>query len=285
AKVAGIPLKIVDVSPSAQIPFVDEALSKSKTVSYSTIPVYMAYKAMVDDNVGVSVNALGLDELFAGYTIHRRFYSRGRIRFVPRIGRLMPMRPYRWASLRWGRKISFLFANSVPYYAFKFVKGSNVDFMDLYKKNIESNDLWTVIHKWILWAMISNYANLVSRPAVANGIEVVFPYMEKDLMTLTLNYSPRSKYNKGPIRSLMRTHYNFPEELASRGETWDKIGWGGTIDPYLADKEYMSAILPSHDSADDWFTERGLKEYNEMRSTGSVRAFHMALFLKTLELI
>jgi asparagine synthetase B (glutamine-hydrolysing) len=279
------PLKVIDVSPKAQIPFIDEALSKSLTVSYTEIAVYMAFKAMAEDGVDVAVNALGLDELFAGYTVHRRFYNRSRLQFIPSNRRLMNYLPYRFISLKLGTDKAFFFSHNIPNYGTQYVSDSNVDFNEIYREKIESGDLWTNIHKWTLFAMINNFACSIIRPAEANGLDVLFPYMDHELMTKCLSYNSQAKMNKAPIRRMMRETFGFPNEITSRGEQWDKIGWGGTIAPYLTSKEYMSSIMPQHSNPEDWFTKAGLKEYRTFPDKPSVRALHMAMFLKTLELV
>ena len=75
------------------------------------------------------------------------------------------------------------------------------------------------------------------------------------------------------------------EELAKKGEEWDKIGWGGTIAPYVTSKDYLDAITPTQSNEEDWFTNTGLKEYQTFPEKPTVRAIHMALFLKTFELL
>jgi asparagine synthetase B (glutamine-hydrolysing) len=284
ADFAGVELRVVDVSPKAQIPYIEEALSGARTISYSTVPVHMAFRMMVRDGVGIAVNALGLDELFTGYTVHKRFYSRSVFRFVPAIPRLIAWKPYRYASLTWGVDKAFFMAHNLPDYAFRQVIGSKIDFSRIYHE-VQGKDLWTTIHNWILWAMISNFANATSRCAKANGLEVLYPYMDHELMKRSLLYSPRAKLNKAPIRHIMRHVFRFPESIASRGERWDKIGWGGTAAPYFASKEYMESITPTRDASRDWFTARALSEYRSLKTRPTVRALHMALFLKTLELV
>ncbi|MFW9975135.1 MAG: asparagine synthase-related protein [Candidatus Thorarchaeota archaeon] len=285
ATLANVPLKVIDVSPEAQIPHIDEALSAMKTVSYSTVPTYMAFKRMVADGADVTINALGLDELFAGYTIHRRMYQRSRIHFIPKIGSLLGWKYYRGAVLKWGADSVWLYAATMPTYASQFVLESDVDFQDIYDNHVLGKDIWTSIHNYILWAMISNYATYISRAADANGVECLYPWMDHELMDYTLNYGPHEKYNKKPIRFLMREYYKFPDELAARGENWDKLGWGGTALPYFDSKKYMEHIMPSTDVSSDWFTQTGLKEYKNLGSKPSIRGLHMAIFLKTLELI
>lgn len=285
AKFADVPLKVIDVSPDAQVPYVEDGLSKSKVIAYSTIPVYMVHNAMKEDNITVAVNALGLDELFAGYIIHRRYYNRGRLHFVPNIGSLTSTKLYRGASIKWGGDKAFILADCVPTYSKRFVKDTSASLSALYDEKIKSGNLWLDIQRWILFAMIGNYANLIARPALANGVSILFPYMNHALMALTHTYGPNVKRNKAPIRTLMRDFYGFPEEIAKRGEEWDKIGWGGTIAPYVTSKDYLDAITPTQSNEEDWFTNTGLKEYQTFPEKPTVRAIHMALFLKTFELL
>lgn len=285
AKFAKVPLKVIDVSPQAQIPHIEDALSKLKTVSYSTIPSYMAFQKMIDDGVEITINALGLDELFAGYTIHRRYYSRSRIHFVPQITSLLGWKYYRGAILKWGGDTAWMFAATMPTLAKKLVNDSSVDFIHLFEKYVKGKDVWTSIHNYILWAMISTYATYISRAANVNGVECLYPWMDHELMNHTHNYGPNEKRNKAPIRVLMREYYNFPEELASRGENWDKIGWGGTVLPYFSDKMFMEKIIPSTDNSSDWFSSSGIKDFKNLGSKPSIRGLHMAIFLKTLEIV
>jgi hypothetical protein len=104
-------------------------------------------------------------------------------------------------------------------------------------------------------------------------------------MKQCLEYNPIVKANKAPVRYIMRNVFHFPEDIASRGERWDKIGWGGSADPYFADKDYMAAVQPRKDTSHEWFTPRGLSEYKRLNTKPTVRALLMALFLRTLELI
>lgn len=285
ADFAGVPLKVVDVSPEAQIPILEEALVKSKMVSYSAIPVYMVHRVMSQDGITRAVNALGLDELFAGYTIHKRYYSRGNMHFLPHIPRLNSKKLYRGASMKWGVNKAFMLASGAPFHSTQFIKGSSIDISNIYEEKIKTGNLWLEIHRWILWAMTSNYANLISLPALANGVSVLFPYMDHDLIQKAYEYGPNAKRNKAPIRILMRDIYNFPQELSNRGADWDKIGWGGAINPYLTSKKYLQSIAPQEADPKEWFTNTGIKEYQTFPKKPSVRALHMALFLKTLELV
>lgn len=281
---AGVPLKVIDTSPEAQIPFIDEALRKSKSISYSAIPVFMSFNEMMKDGVHIAVNALGLDELFAGYTIHRKYYTRSSLHFVPYVQGAQQFRYYRAASKRWGRDKAWFLTNAFPSHHLQYVKGSQIDFTNVYEKRLKANNLWNSIHNLILDAMVSHFANLISRGAQANGLEVIYPYMENDLMDYCLGLSPALKYNKAPIRQLMRKMYGFHETLAHRGEQWDKIGWGGTALPYFQSEKFMKAILPENESAETWFTELGCGYYNSLETNPTVIGLHMAIFLKTLEL-
>ncbi|MHA2149251.1 MAG: asparagine synthase-related protein [Candidatus Thorarchaeota archaeon] len=286
AEFAHTPLEIVDVSPNKQLPFMDDALSKTKTISFSTIPLYMVFKKMADDGIEVVVNALGLDELFGGYTFHRRYYERSRIRFLPRMSLLSKGRLGPAVARRYGRDKAWFMAHTSPLNSTPMVRESKVDFDKFYEEKFKANTLWNSMHNYLLNSMVYYTGNLIGRPAIANGLKIVFPYMHKALMRQCLDYHPFAKINKAPIRSLMRQTYNFPEELASRGEKWgDKIGWGGTVIPYVQSSSYMDAIKPDMSTAQEWFTKAGLRQLSEIGTNSKASAISMALFLKTLELI
>ena len=285
AEFAGVDLKVIDVSPSAQIPHLDEALRRVRTISYSAPPVYMVFKAMADDEMEIGVNALGLDELLAGYGVHNAYYERGRAQFLPYSNTFMNSRFGREALRRFGNDKAWFLAHAVPRSATKYVSDSTIDFSRIFDEDVKGEFLWTKMHNWSLDAMTNNYGDLIARGAKAAGLDVVFPYMDAQLMKLCLAYPPLAKKNKAPARHLMRLRYSFPEELASRGEKWDKIGWGGTGIPYFQDNEYMRYITTNLDEGRDWFTPVALKELSELQSTPNVRALHMAMFLKTIELL
>ena len=285
SKFTDTPLKVVDVSPSKQISHLDDALRDTKTVSYSSTPVYMVFKKMAEDDIEVAVNALGLDELFSGYTFHRKYYERSRFHILPASSRLGKFKYGPAAARRYGNDKAWFLAHVVPQYATPFVENSDVDFKALYEEKIKGNTLWNSMHNYLLTAMIYNFGNLIARPAKANGLKIVFPYMHKDLMRKCLDYNPISKINKEPIRTLMRQYYGFPEELANRGENWDKVGWGGTGIPYYENPSYMEKIKPNQSVAREWFTKEGLRILRKFDTKPDVRTLKMALFLKILELV
>ncbi|MFW9794928.1 MAG: asparagine synthase C-terminal domain-containing protein, partial [Candidatus Thorarchaeota archaeon] len=285
AEFIGVPLKIVDTSSETQIPFIDDALSKSLTISYSTIPVYMVFNQMVNDGIEVSVSALGLDELFAGYYIHKRYFEKGSLSFLPYSRRLFQSRYYRGAVRRWGTSKAWLLSMVVNNLIPDFVIGNDLDIPRLYDSNLAANNLWNSIHNFLFDAMISNFANMTSRAAWANELDVIYPYIHNELIEYCLNQSPQSRFNKAPIRQMMRTKFGFPNEIASRGEQWDKLGWGATPQPYFSNKKYMDAIATELSHSKDWFTEKARKLLLDIQDNPTTNGLHMALFLKTLELV
>ncbi|MFW9767176.1 MAG: asparagine synthase C-terminal domain-containing protein [Candidatus Thorarchaeota archaeon] len=285
AKFVGQPLKIIDTSSDAQIPFIDDALSKSLTISYSTIPVYMAFNEMVNDDIEIAVSALGLDELFAGYYIHKRYFEKGSFGFVPYSSRLLRGRYYRAAARRWGTTKTWLLSMIVNSPWSEFVLENDLDIKDCYDKHLAANNLWNSIHNYLFDAMICNFANMTSRAAWANGLDVIYPYIHNELIEFCLSQSPISRINKAPIRHMMRSELNFPEEIASRGEKWDKMGWGATPQPYFSNKSYMDAISTDPSLSKDWFTEESRALLLNINENPTTNGLNMALFMKTLELI
>lgn len=282
ADFVGVPLRVIDASPKAQAPLVEDAIIANKLVDHNATSVYMAFRAMAEDSVDVAVNGLGLDELFAGYTIHRRYYERSRMRYLPSSEPLMRSKYYREASRRWGSDKAWLLADIAPRHSVRYVKDSGVDFSEIYEK-VKRSHLWQTIHYWTLDAMIYGFANNISVMAEPHGLSVIYPYMDHELMRRCLSYGPMAKKNKAPIRELMREHYGFPPVIPSRGEKWDKYGWGARPPDYFVSMEYMNAIMPTRNQEADWFTPEGVKELREIKEKPSVRAVHMAIFLKILE--
>lgn len=286
AKLSNTRLKVIDVSPSKQLHFMDDALSKTKTICFSTTPVYMVFNEMAKDGMDIAVNALGLDELFGGYSFHRSYYQRSRMHLLPRMSVLTKGRIGPAMARRYGTDKAWFMAHTSPLVGEALVQDSNVDFEVLYEEKIKAKTLWTTMHNYLLNSMVYFVGNLIGRPAKANGLDIVFPYLYKPLMRKCLDYNPEAKINKAPIRKLMREEFAFPEELASKGENWgEKIGWGGTIIPYIQDKNYMDAIKPDQTIAGDWFTDAGLRNLSMLETRPKSNALNMALFLKTLELV
>jgi asparagine synthetase B (glutamine-hydrolysing) len=282
ADFVGVPLRAVAASASAQAPFVEETVIKHKLIDQNATCAYMAFKTMAEDSVDIAVNGLGLDELFAGYTIHRRYYERSAFHYLPFSEFLQSSKYYREACRRWGSDKAWLLSDIAPRLSTTYVKESNVDFNQIFS-SIQKKYLWNTIHNWILHAMINSFANNISVMARLNGLDVIYPYMEHNLMKLCLSYSPSARWNKAPIRKIMRETYGFPSEIPARGEKWDKLGWGSMPVTYFDSKEYMSIIKPNLETAKDWFTPDGVKELKDISQARSVRSLHMALFLKILE--
>ncbi|MHA2424851.1 MAG: asparagine synthase-related protein [Candidatus Thorarchaeota archaeon] len=285
AEFAGAPIKIVDVCTSKQIQFIDDALSKTKTISYSTVPVYMTFQEMANDGVDIAVNALGLDELFAGYTFHRKYFERSKLRVLPGIKTIAKMKYGPALARRYGTDKTWFLSHIAPLHSTPFVRDCELDIGRLYEEKIKATSMWNSIHNFLLDAMLHNFGNLIRRSGKASGLNVIYPFMHKEFMRKCLDLNPVVKVNKAPIRALMRETFGFPEVLAARGENLDKIGWGGTGDPYFQNKEYMDAIRPDKTLAKEWFTDRGMASINEFDSNPNVRKLKMALFLKTLELV
>jgi asparagine synthetase B (glutamine-hydrolysing) len=278
AKHIGVPMKIIHCEPLAQIPIILEALRKVKTPSYSVGTVYKAMKAIELDGFDVVVNALGLDELMAGYTSHRRFFQR---RWLPTI---LPFRKtssstYRKLSIMLGNTKAFVLNLMLLYPSLNLVKDSSVDPNELYGM-MKENNTWNTLQRMTLNAMIDHFATLMWRGAEACNVEIIFPYINKDLMSYCLNLHPSVKINKAPIRHLMRTVYKMPEINCANGEQWNKIGWGGVYEPYFDCENFLKAIdVPDFKDFHEYFN----KDYDLVAGRNRV-SLQVSLFLKILEL-
>ncbi|NWF96888.1 MAG: asparagine synthase [Candidatus Thorarchaeota archaeon] len=282
ADFAGVELRVVDTSAESQLSVHDEALQACHTISYSVVPVFMALKRMVEDGVDVAVNALGLDELFAAYNVHRLYYRRRSPHIIPYSRRLLRLQKYRGAVLRWGTDRSWMLSTMAPKAWMTYVLDSDQTVSEVYDRHIRRDDLWNSLHLYLLEKMVSTFANMMSRAGKAAGIEVLYPYLDRRLIEFCMSLSPAAKYNKAPLRTLMRTKYGFSEAIASSGENWDKRGWGGTPVPYFRSKLYMEKVRPDMNLARDWFTEDALRLL-DLSNKPTTDGLHMALFLKMIE--
>ncbi|MFW9964727.1 MAG: hypothetical protein ACFFCX_14260, partial [Candidatus Sifarchaeia archaeon] len=211
----------------------------------------------------------------------RRYYQRSAFHYLPFSQFLLRSKYFREACRRWGTDKAWFLSDISPRLSTTYVKDTNFDFNEIFNK-IKQKHLWNTIHNWILHAMINSFANNISVMAKPLGLDVIYPYMEHDLMRLSLSYGPSVKWNKAPIRKLMRETYGFPSEIPARGEKWDKLGWGALPVDYFDSKDFMHAIEPNMNLASEWFTSDGIKELKNMKETRSVRSLHMALFLKII---
>ena len=236
----GVPLTTINCEPLAQIPIIREALKETKTPSYSVGTVYKTMKKIKADRIGVIVNALGLDELFAGYTVHRRFFQR---RWLPKF---LPFRKtsnklYRKLSIAAGDHKAFILNRMFYDPALNLVPFSDID-TNLLFHSVKENNVWNSIQRMTLNAMIDHYATLIWRCAKAIRIEILFPYIHRDLMEYGLSLHPSEKMNKAPIRWLMQHYYKMSEMNYAKGQRWDKIGWGGVYKPYFECDKFINAI-------------------------------------------
>jgi asparagine synthetase B (glutamine-hydrolysing) len=273
-----VKLRVIDVHSSKQISYIDESLRMMKTVSYGAPSVYMIFDAMRKDGINVAFNALGLDELMAGYTIHKRYFNRGRLNFWPFMR--TENRPLKYLMYKYGNAKSFMLSNTLADPAISFVQDTSLEASEFYKF-MKAQTLWDTIQYWTYVAMEGNFASLIKRGAWAHGIKVVFPYMDYPLMRYCHNIVPEEKLNKAPVRWLMRNEYNIPERIVRKGENWDKIGWGGTPLPYFSDGMYMAAISTNEDAIHEWFTKEAIDKYYG----GNRQTLQMLLFTKLLEVL
>lgn len=299
AAFCGVDLKIVDVSPKTQVPFIEDALRKTKTVDYSIIAAYMAFNQMKEDGIDVAFNALGLDEYLSGYPIHRRLYDRMGSRlpkFVPPIN--STRREIRWVMRKVGNDKAFFYFNTLinPYMRLARADGPEGGPMaDDFYSDVKQNNLWNTVQLHLAKGMFHNHATNIRRAAMSVGVEIDFPYMNYDLAHYCFGIPPLQKYNKEPLRRVMEKVLMLPSSLSERGwnwhagADWDKFAWGGTIEPYLGSPEFMQAIRPERSELTyrhRWFTRDAIVKFWTYGHKKPSRVYiQMLLFLKLLELM
>lgn len=204
---------------------------------------YLMFEEMKKQGVDVAWSGLGLDELFGGYTIHKRYYNQSSLKFLPAI---LPF------SSKWRRALTHLFGTedarfkdwTMPFRNSKFVVDSSLNYNDIYSQY--DNTMWMNIFDWNMDALIYNYVEQTRQIASYFGIQVMFPYLYQPLVSFGLSLSSEDAYNKKIIRKLMRK-LEIPERICQRGEAWDKFGWGDPLHFLWANNEYRDAVITAMD--------------------------------------
>lgn len=280
AKFVDVPLKVVDSSVEAQLPYMEDALRNTASINYSTTLFYAAFDVIAKDCIDVSVTGDGVDSFFGGHRFHKVYYMRTRLKLVPYIQQFLRFEPYIMASKILGTEYAW-FVSMISREPNDLVIDSKFDFSQMYEKVI-SNSLWDLIQNWGA-ANVSYDSFVAARCAHANNTEVDFPFMKQSFLDLAGTFSQRNNYNKRIIRMYM-ADLGFPRVVWETGIKWDKKGWGGSAIPYFVPK-HLDAVRPKKPDPEYWFTPAGLKIYQNMARNKSSIGYLMTLFLKILELL
>lgn len=280
AKFVGVPLRVIDSSVKAQLPYLIEALKNTASISYSTTMFYTAFDVIAREEVDVSVTADGVDSFFGGHRFHKVYYMRTPLKIVPFIQRFLKYEPYILASKMLGTEFAW-FVSMVSREPNELVNDSKFEFSQLYEK-VKSNSLWDLIQNWGA-ANVSYDSFIAARCAHANNTEVDFPFMKQSFLDLAGTFSHKSNYNKRIIRMYM-ADLGFPPVIWETGLRWDKKGWGGSSIPYFV-SEHLEVVRPKRPDPEYWFTKEGLEIYRNMERNRSATGYLMTLFLKIIELL
>lgn len=282
AEFADTEVKVVDGSPQALLPYVEEYLTKVKTPSYSGPVTFALYNQMGQDEVEVVLSGNGIDSFYGGDMLHKAFYERRRS-FIPMIQNLLRIKKYRIALRFWGLDAPWLLMRICETGIGDFVIDSDFNLMDSLYRRIEKPTLWNTIQVWSVDNALKD-AVLFARCASAHNIESRFPFLIQNLVDISQKYSQYAHDNKKIVRTMMR-NMGFPESIYNYGADWNRRGLGGVAYPYFENDEYMDAITPSIDTSGNWFTEQALEIYDKRMSNQNPKAIHMAMFLKIHEMI
>jgi len=267
----GLPFHVIPALAEDQVRIFKE--SSSVFLPAPSLPhVYLMFKEMKKRGIEVAWSGLGLDELFAGYTIHKRYYNRSSLSFLP---------AYFPFSSKWRRALTHLFGTddarfkdwTMPFRNTKLVNDSTLNYNDIYSHYQDT--LWTNIIDWNMDALIYNYIEHTRQIAAYFGIEVMFPYLYYPLISYGQVLSPEDAYNKKYIRRLMRK-LKIPERICSRGENWDKMGWGDPINNLWAVDDYREVVTNSIERYDSGILNRKWYE----KSIKKPKAWEKRIFIQ-----
>jgi asparagine synthetase B (glutamine-hydrolysing) len=275
-----LPLRVIDSSTKAQLPYIEDALRSTLSINYSATMFYMAFKACNEDGIDVAMTADGIDSFFGGHRFHKLYYLRSRYKIVPFIQKLLRYEPYIVASKLFGVDKAW-FVSMISREPRNLVEDSGFEFSQLFEK-VKGETLWDLIQNWGA-ANVSYDSFVAARASWPNEVEIEFPFMRQELLDLAGTFSKRDNANKNIIRKYMKD-LGFPNSIVEVGINWDKKGWGGASLPYF-DPKYLSRIMPRKTDPAYWLTHRGLEIWDKMRYTKASAGILMALFMKIMELV
>ncbi len=280
AKYVDVPLRVIDSSIKAQLPYVETALKNTASLNYSATLFYIAFDAIAKDGIDVSLTGDGVDSFFGGHRFHKVYYMRTPLKIVPFIQRFLKFEPYIIASKMLGTELAW-FVSMISREPNELVNNSKFEFSQLYER-VKSDSLWDLIQNWGA-ANVSYDAFVAARCAHANNTKVDFPFMKQSFLDLAGTFSQKNNDNKRIIRMYM-ADLGFPRVIWETGVKWDKKGWGGSALPYFV-PEHLNVVRPKKADPEYWFTSAGLKIYQNMERNKSSIGYLMTLFLKVMELL
>lgn len=279
AKFAQAPLEVIDGGIKAQIPYVQDALKNTLSVNYSVQIFYMTFDILREEGFDVVVGGNGLDSFFAGDKIHKWYFRKLGIGFLPLNKRLIKYDPYRLVVRIFGCDMAW-FLSVISNVGIELIRNSGFTFEQMYSR-VRANELWNTIQRWSV-ANAQRDASVAARAAWHHGLEIMYPFLKQPMVDLASSIKPGRTKNKTVIREYME-FLGFPDIIVSEGADWNKKGWGATCRPYFYE-DYLDKVTPANPDLDYWLTQDGQSLYLALRETQSSTAYLIGLFFKILEL-
>lgn len=279
AKFAKTRLKVIDGGIRAQIPYIQDALKNTLSVNYSVQIFYMTFDILREEGFDVVVGGNGLDSFFAGDKIHKWYFRKPNLGFLPLSKKLIKYDPYRLILRLFGQDMPW-FVSVISDVGTELIRNSDFTFEQMYSR-VQGEKLWDTIQKWSV-ANAQRDASVAARAAWHHGLEIIYPFLKQPMVDLAASITPDRTKNKTVIREYME-FLGFPDIIVSEGADWNKKGWGATCRPYFYE-DYLEKVTPANPDLDYWLTQAGRNLYLGLRETQSSTAYLIGLFFKILEL-
>ena len=285
ARHVDVPLNIFQLDMKEVENTMDEVIQHAPTTRTSALYVYPLYKKMAEDGVEVVVNFTGPDEFFGAYTIHTRYLKKR-----------LSVLPMRYSKNELIRKLTILFGSSYGWFlnnAMLMPGRSHLNtsaeehrvFIDYFVERCKDEYMWNTINKWLMAKVYGNYQTLLLPIAEHFGMDLVYPYMGRELIEYVFSRRPKEMQNKKPFREIMRMA-NLPPEIISRGEDYKygyggKVGWGVDSSFWLSSKMLKNKLEWVADSVkeSDMFSNYVKYNIDDWIQTPDRRAIQLLLLL------
>ena len=225
----------------------------------SPIPMIEIYKTMKKNNVSVSLDGHGADELLSGYG-NSLFYIAKENPFNYKLIQEIIKTHKECKNIQDNKKIKYFIdgfegrKNIIKHYLKEILglNAHNKEDLKSRKMGLFNTYLYEIFHKTILPTLLRNY----DRYSMAASVEVRMPFMDYRLVTYCFSLPWQSKYRNGFTKAILRDAMKnyMPPEI-----TWrkSKIGFGTPFTEWIrgAWKQYFLDTIASTDFLNSSFVD------------------------------
>ena len=256
-----IPATFVEIVPP-DFDEVEKMLFKFEDIYLtSPVPMMRIYNELRKNDVSVSIDGHGADELFCGYGYEMRHaildaglnwksVKSAHEAYIERYPLNSDMR-FNYSPKKYYEEVKSLTGGKKGFLKF-FLSGGKSHKMQTFNGSVLNYALYALFHRTVLPTLLRNY----DRYSMASGVEVRMPFMDYRVVKFLFSLPWDSKIRDGFTKALLRDAIGpfMPEEI-----TWrrSKIGFNTPIDDWIKEgwQDSLKEIVNSREFNNSAFVE------------------------------